>query len=296
MSHRLLSFFLTLAMMPAAAARGIDPADILGQASGQLPFAQQSGYYGQVLGTHPAAASIPEEGIQGPALPNGETLRLGKEADPADPSRKALAFQLGPDDRLTSGSRRAEISFKPSIEMDRVYWVAFRMYVYDWGNDASQGLLGTQIHSGDNARGLSPSFGVYFTGREMRIEARYSTSPVPDQRSSVTARYANQPVPFGRWVDMVFRFRHNVSGRGFLEAWMDGRRIVNHQGNLGFNTPGYKDYAKFGVYNWSRFATPRKVLLHSPVLILDPSGQSYDDRLVRALIHEPEQVAAGRQH
>jgi hypothetical protein len=38
------------------------------------------------------------------------------------------------------------------------------------------------------------------------------------------------------------------------------------------------------------------VLLHSPVLILDPSGQSYDDRLVRALIHEPERVAAGRQH
>lgn len=296
MLNRFLAFFFALAISGLAAAAGIDPQDILGQASGQLPFVRQSGYYGQVLGNHPAAATIPEDGIQGPALSNGETLRLGKEPDPADPSRKALVFQLGPDDRLTSGSRRAEISFEPSIEMDRVYWVAFRMYVFDWGDDASQGLLGTQIHSGDNARGLSPSFGVYFTGREMRIEARYSASDVPSQRNTVIARYANQPMPFGRWVDMVFRFRQNLSGNGFLEVWMDGRRIVNHQGSLGFNTPGYKDYAKFGVYNWTRFATQRKVLLHSPVLILDPTGHSYDDRLVRALIHEPERVAAGRQH
>ena len=32
---------------------------------------------------------------------------------------------------------------------------------------------------------------------------------------------------------------------------MDGTQIVDHQGNLGFNTPGLSDYFKFGYYNWS---------------------------------------------
>ena len=271
-----------------SAARGsdaIDAADIVGQASADVPFAQQSGYWGQVLGMYPAAASIPETGVHGPTLANGETLRLGKETDPTDPRRKALAFQLGPDDKMTSGSRRTEISFRPSVEMDQVYWVAFRMYVVDWGEDSSQGLLGTQLHSGDNDRGLSPSFAVYFTGRNMRIEARYSTSANPTPSSTVTARYANQPLPFGRWVDLVFRFRHNTSGNGFLEAWMDGKRIVNHEGNLGFNTPGHKDYFKFGVYNWSPFSAPRKVLLRSPIMLRDPTGNKYDPRILRAFVN-----------
>ena len=289
MRNRFLAFLLALAIAPAAAAGGIDASDIIGQASGELPFARQSGYFGQVLGTHPPVASIPEEGIHGPPLPNGETLRLGKEEG-------ALLFQLGPDDRPTSGSRRTEISFKPGIEMDKVYWVAFRMNVFDWGNDASQGLLGTQVHSGDNARRLSPSFGLYFTGRDMRIEARYSTSATPSPGNSVTLKYAGQAMPFGRWVDMVFRFRHNTSGNGLLEVWMNGKRIVNHQGNLGFNTPGYKDYVKFGVYNWARFSTPRKLLLRSPTVILDPTGNKYDERLVRALLYADAGVAPGRQH
>jgi hypothetical protein len=110
----------------------------------------------------------------------------------------------------------------------------------------------------------------------------------------VTLKYAAQDMPFARWVDMVFRFRQNTSGNGLLEVWMDGRRIVNHRGNLGFNTPGHKDYVKFGVYNWARFSTPRKILLHAPTVILDPTGSKYDERSVRGLIHEP--VALGRQH
>jgi hypothetical protein len=232
-----------------------------------------------VLGKHPAVASIPESGIHGAPLPNGETLRLGKAADPADARRKVFAFQLAPDDPSTSGSKRAEISFGPNVEHGKVYWAAFGVYVYDWGPVASKdaGLFGIQLHSGDNSRNLSPSFGIYTVGgRTFRIEVRASASPEPRASNSLTRRYAEQPIAFERWMSFVFRFRESAGGDGFLQVWLDGRPIVDHRGALGFSTPGYKDYFKFGYYNWSRtFSSPRKVLVRSPLIVADPTGDKY---------------------
>jgi hypothetical protein len=264
----------------------IASADVIGWASGNVAFSQQGGYSGQVLGTHPAASSIPESGIHGKTLSNGETLRLGKQTDPASSARKALAFQLAWSDPITSGNRRSELSFQKNIDPNKVYWIAFRAYVRDWGNDSSSGLFGTQVHSGDNSRGLSPSFGIYTAGaRNFRIETRYSTSSSPSQSNSITVRHAERPIPFGRWVDFVFKFRHNTSGSGFLQAWMDGTQIVDYRGHLGFRTPGYRDYAKFGIYHWASFNNPRKVLLHNPTIVLDPTGSKYSVAALRTHVN-----------
>jgi hypothetical protein len=145
------------------------------------------------------------------------------------------------------------------------------------------------MHSGDNSLGLSPSFSLYTTqgGRGFKVQARWSTSSSPSSGNSVTANYAEQPIPFGRWVDFVFKLKHNTSGSGFLQVWMDGNQIVNHQGNLGFNTPGYNDYAKFGYYNWSgssMSSTARKVLLRAPTVVADPTGSTYTADQVRTLV------------
>ena len=34
---------------------------------------------------------------------------------------------------MTSKSKRSEISFGHNIEPDKVYWIAFSVYVEDWG-------------------------------------------------------------------------------------------------------------------------------------------------------------------
>jgi hypothetical protein len=102
----------------------------------------------------------------------------------------------------------------------------------------------------------------------------------------VSVKYAEHPIPFGRWVDFVLKFKHNTTGNGFLQVWMDGNLIANHQGSLGYST-GYKDYAKFGYYNWSASAmngTARKVLLRSPTIVRDPTGQTYSLAQIRALL------------
>ena len=264
--------------------------DIISRASADIAFANQSGYSAQVIGTYTSAPNIPESGINGTTLPNGETLRLGKLMDPANSLRKALAFQVISSDTTTSGGKRAELSVTPNIEMNKVYWIVFSAYVYDWGTLAStdNALFGTQMHAGDNSAGLSPSFGLYTSqyGRTFRVQARYSTSSNPTQSNSVSVRFAEYPIPFGQWADFVLKFRHNTSGNGFLQVWMNGQQIANYQGNLGYNT-GYKDYAKFGYYNWtasSMNGTARKVLLRSPTIVSDPTGQTYTLEQIRALL------------
>jgi hypothetical protein len=238
-----------------------------------------------VINQYISASSIPESGIHGTVLSNGESLRLGKETDPLNSSRKALAFQVAPSDPNTSGAKRAELKFPNHVENNQVYWAAFSVYVRDWGTLAStdHALFGLQVHGG--CCDLSPSVAVYSRGgRTFYIDARTSPSNPGSQSTSYSTRSAEYPVPFGRWTDMVFKFKLDPAGNGFLQAWMDGSQIMNYSGPLGYYNDGNKPYFKFGYYNWTSFSSARKVMLRSPVYVADPTGSKYKPDDLRAYI------------
>src|SRR5688572_14864723 len=267
----------------------IAPSDIITRATADVPFSQQNGYTAQCINTYTSSTQIPESGIHGATLPDGETLRLGKTRDPANSLRNTLSFQVRNSDPTTSNGKRSELAITPNIEMNKVYWIAFSAYIHDWGTLATgdDALFGTQMHTGDNQAGVGgPSFGLNTTrnGRTFRVQARYSTSSTPTASNAISVKFAEYPIPFGRWTDFVLKFKHNTSGNGFLQVWMDGQMIADYQGSLGYNT-GMKDYAKFGYYNWSGSAmssAPRKVLLRAPTIVLDPTGTKYSPEQLRA--------------
>ena len=264
----------------------IAAADVLGEADANVPFAQQSGYNAQVIGQFPDAQDIPETGIHYTALPNGETLRLGKVADPMNTLTKVFAFQLAPNDPSTSGSKRSELEFPPNVENGKTYWIAFSVNVQDWGGLSSgdDALFGTQVHSGDSSKGFSPSFSLVSYGssggRTFQVFRTANTSGT----SQTLFKYPEIPIPFGQWTDFVFKFRHATDSTGLLQVWMNGQQIVDYSGPIGFNTPGYRDYAKFGYYNWSSFNSSRKVLLRAPILVRDPTGSKYSADAMRAYV------------
>jgi hypothetical protein len=271
---------------PAPGTGIIDTADIITEAQASVPFSQQKGYNTQVINTYLQANQIPESGIHGNVLPNGETIRLGKVTDPRDSTKKALAFQIAPNDPTTSGSRRAELRYSGGLSNDKVYWAAFRHYVYDWGtlptNDV--GIISMQVHGG-NVAGLSPAVAFYSRGgRNFYVDARGSTASSPSQSTSVSVRSPERPIQFGRWVDFVVKFKLNTSGKGFVQVWMDGTQIWNHTGTVGYNTGSERPYFKFGYYNWTSFQSPRKVLLKSPVVVADPTGSKYSPDALRKYI------------
>ncbi len=271
---------------PAPGTGSIDAADIVNQAQASVPFAQQSGYNTQVINTYLSANQIPESGIHGTVLSNGESLRLGKVTDPRDSSRKALAFQVAPTDPKTSGSHRAEIKFPSNIQNDKVYWAAFSHYVQDWGTfpTSDVAMIAMQLHGGNTA-GLSPAIAIYSRGgRNFWIDARGSTASSPSQSNSVSVKSPERPIQFGRWVTFVTKFKLNTSGNGFVQVWMDGTQIWNHTGTVGYNTGDARPYFKFGYYNWTSFASNRKVLLRSPVIVADPTGSKYTPEALRQYV------------
>jgi hypothetical protein len=271
---------------PAPGAGIIDAADIVTEAQASVPFSQQKGYNTQVINTYLQANQIPESGIHGTTLPNGETLRLGKQTDPRDSTKKALAFQIAPNDPTTSGSRRAELRYGAALSNDKVYWAAYRHYVYDWGTlpTSDVAIIAMQVHGG-NVAGLSPAVGIYSRGgRNFWIDARGSTASSPSQSNSVSVKSPERPIQFGRWVDFVIKFKLNTSGKGFVQVWMDGTQIWSHAGTVGYNTGTERPYFKFGYYNWTSFQTPRKVLLKSPVVVADPTGSKYSPEALRQYI------------
>lgn len=268
---------------PPTPAGSINPADILVYASAVIPFAEQSGYHVQAFGSSRAVAAIPEDGLKSTQLSNGDTMRFGKVSDPITPDRKALLFQVQKSDKTTSGGKRTEISTPKNIEHDKLYWIAFSAYVYDWGtltaNDLA--LFGAQLHQGNDDIAVGgPAFGLYTqkAGREFRVRVRYSESATPSNGNAKKVEFSDLPMPFGRWADFVFKFKENTSGNGLLQVWMDGAQIADYKGSLGFNTGG-KDYMKFGYYNWSLTtmgSSPRKLLLRSPIIVADRIGYTHE--------------------
>jgi hypothetical protein len=259
----------------------IDAADIVQLASADSSFSSQSGFNAQVIGQHLSIGSVAESGVHYNTLPNGETMRFGKVVDPQNSAAKALLMQVHKNDPNTSSAKRTELRMGNNIEWDKTYWAAVSVYVYDWGtlSTSDQALYGIQLHSGDDSAGYSPSFALYTVGngRRFNVQARGPAG---------TKRYAEQDIPFGRWVDYVFKFRQSAGSSGLLQVWQDGQQIVDHRGELGYKV-SQKDYFKFGYYNWtgaSSSSTARKVLLRNPTIVADPTGSKYSASQLRALV------------
>lgn len=252
------------------------------EASQDVLFANQSNYTMQVINTFTAAANIPEAGIHGTLLSNGETLRFGKRVDPVDSQRQALFFQVHKNDPETSSGQRAEISFSPNILMNQTYWLTFDVLIGNWGtlSSSDNALFGTQLHAGQNVGGAGPVFGIYTkqTGSHFQVQARYSESATPGPGNTISTNYTEYAIPFGTWMKFVFKFKTNTSGNGLLQVWKDDVQIVDRQGvSLGYNvaTP---DYVKCGYYNWTQAnmnTEPRKVYMRSPRVIVD-NGYTYE--------------------
>jgi len=270
---------------PPPSDAAVDPNDVMGSARAEVPFSQQNGYTAQVVGTYTSAPSIPDSGIHYNTLSNGETLRFGKQADPSNSARKALAFQLAYSDPATSGSRRTEIGYPQRIELNKVYWVAFSMYVRDWGQLSTSDVatVGMQVHGA--GPGLSPAIQLASRGgRTFWIDARTSSSNPASASTSFSTKSPEFPLPIDRWADVVIKFKLDPSGNGFVQAWMDGTQIWNFKGKVGYHIGDLKNYVKFGYYNWTSFPNPRKVLMRGNVYLQDPTGSKYKPEDIRSHI------------
>ena len=66
---------------------------------------------------------------------------------------------------------------------------------------------------------------------------------------------------------------------------MDGERIVDHRGDLGFNTGAATAMSSSATTTGSEaMSSSRKLLLRSPTIVADPAGEKYSAEQVKAIL------------
>jgi hypothetical protein len=91
---------------------------------------------------------------------------------------------------------------------------------------------------------------------DITVEPAPGTNPLPD--------------PFESWVDMIYRVRGGLDGKGIIEVWANGQFIARATGSIG-HEEGDEDYFKFGIY---RRCTPGEVVAHFDNFRRGPTRQS----------------------
>jgi hypothetical protein len=81
------------------------------------------------------------------------------------------------------------------------------------------------------------------------IDIRFSSQKI-QKANDGTGRvlYEQKDFPKGVWHDFVYRVRWTYRSDGLVEGWLDGKRIIDYRGPVGYNDSD-GPYFKFGLYH-----------------------------------------------
>jgi hypothetical protein len=96
----------------------------------------------------------------------------------------------------------------------------------------------------------SPPFEIGLVGNRLHVMARYCPpGQVPSNRAGnltqLTLWTAPDPIQPGQYNDIKMSANVSNNSSGYLDVWVNGTRVVNYHGPLGYGTPTYWEY---GLY------------------------------------------------
>jgi len=248
----------------------------------------------ECAGQKQGAANISESGIPGSPLPDLGSMRFGSVADPENPARRVLMFRANKDDGRVAGAPRCELTFSPSfggkLPVAEDFWFAVGLRLVDWVSGPDEQIL-MQWHWADGSIPLMPFLALVLKGDSLRFESRTSRmSPPSIQSTKTTVLWQNDGIPRNAWAYLVLQARisDDPAKSPYVRAWINGIKIVNYVGPVGYNYPSVQPYVKVGHYQWDAaynpWSTPTKtVFIRAPTLIMDPLKR-YREADVRTFI------------
>jgi len=198
---------------------------------------------------------------------------------PVRAGKYAARFEIRGGDRAgLLGGYRAEIHEFPRhiAPLGSEKWYGFSIYVpRDWPELNNRTVIGQWHATPDLLRGevwRSPPLAIRYREGRLRVTARYSKERVQKENDGTRLELYSHPGEFakGRWHDWVFHVKWAPNEDGFVEAWLDDRRIIDYRGPIGYNDL-LGLWFKFGIYRDDHPTTQ--------VLYFDDyrRGKSYDE-------------------
>ena len=164
--------------------------------------------------------------------------------DPAGLDRNVLEITLRTGDKAEGIGERAELS-----EANRFHlptgtdvWYSFQLYIpTDFPVVDRRLVLGQWKQAcGDCAADHSPAIANRYRNGVFSITIQEADKRVVLFEEKADIR--------GRWNQLVYRLKLTPTPEGFLQAWLNGRQVVDHRGSLGYPDDLDSVYFKIGLY------------------------------------------------
>lgn len=251
----------------------------------------------QCMGQNVAPSSVPG-GIYGTGVGGLTELKHGVVDDTsgANAQNKAFYFKLWKNDPNTAGAsaQRCERLFGAAgqtMPQQTELWFGVRLKASEW--DVNTRRILWQWHESSETPGLSPHLSAMVHGRNLRIIAQYNDNQSLSREgtTSVVLFSTNQWQP-DAWHDFVVKARVDpaAGGLGYVEAWLNGVKVVNYQGPIGYRYQSPRDYAKFGIYHWNsesnqwRSGETEELAASYSGMVLMRHHQTYTPEFIRSLL------------
>ena len=171
---------------------------------------------------------------------------------PARRGKYAARFELRAGDDTGDGVR-AEVKERYLAPFGREIWYSFSTFIPPDFPIVDTPTVISQWHAsedpGEDAASRSPVLAHRYGGGALLIDIRFSsqkTQRVNDGDSEVL--YEQKDFPRGVWHDFLYRVRWSHRSDGLVECWLDGKRVIDYQGPVGYND-NEGPYFKFGLYH-----------------------------------------------
>ena|ERR1700691_5362512 len=150
-------------------------------------------------------------------------------------------------------SFRSEISTDEYVAMDSVQWYGFSLYIpKDFPLEDNRCVIGqwhdkakSQIGEPDK----SPPVAQRFKNGRFYVTVMHSAERIvfdPDQVPKEIV-FDTTKLPLGEWNDLVYQIKWSYHKDGFVNAWLNGQRIIRYRGPVGYNDDIGPTF-NFGLY------------------------------------------------
>jgi hypothetical protein len=151
------------------------------------------------------------------------------------------------DSKVGKESERSELSIRDQIPFNTVIHQSYSVKVDGIPKTEDFIVIG-QWHGEPKAKSTrGPWLALLLTKEgELMIRALY----LKDGDSGPAKRvplYTEKFVP-NKWYDVKYEFKTGGKDVGFIDAWLDGKKVASYRGYVGFLDQSYAGYFKFGIY------------------------------------------------
>lgn len=172
------------------------------------------------------------------------------------PAGHSIRFELRNGEawnRPSDPSFRAEIDTDDYVAIGSVQWYGFSLYVpRDFPSEDNRCVMG-QWHNKAKAQigeaDKSPAVAQRFRKGRFYVTVRHSDQRVVTDPDAVAEKvvFETRELPLGKWNDFVYQIKWSFRQDGFINAWLNRRRIIAYRGPVGYNDEIGPTF-KFGLY------------------------------------------------